>query len=159
MGVAEFKKLIVKKEVIKWLAGIISGILTVCSVSYAYITTKLNDAIDNRIEVHEALQDSLQREDKPFRELLGEALQVPSEVVHYHIGLKLAEVDSLQSNIEDFEEKYMPVIKRQMEITPLYRFLDETGEEFWNGPDGRQYRVMYEGGQAWVVYHGHRRNL
>ena len=89
---------------------------------------------------------------KSFREVLGEQFDIPTDLVPYYITEKLIMIDSIINEVERFEGKYIPHMDYQMKITPMYRFLDETGIEWWMGPDGRPHGVLYDNGEAWCVY-------
>jgi hypothetical protein len=89
---------------------------------------------------------------KSFREILGEQFDVPTDIVPYYLAEKLIVLDSLMAEIDRFEGKYVPHLDYQMKITPMYRFLDDTGIEWWMGPDGRAHGVLYDNGEAWCVY-------
>jgi len=98
-------------------------------------------------------------EKQSFREVLGEKLKVPADEVPYHVCVKLTQVDSLVSEIKRFEGAYVPFLEHQMNITVIYRYLDDIGDEWWHGYDNRDYRVNYDNGVAWVVYHGFRKDI
>ena len=148
-----------KKKALKWVVNIlkiyvpiiVAGIGTVWGFAKVYLDDYVREVVTEVIE-EENQQES-------FRDILGNQLNVPSDVVPYFITGKIVEIDSIQSQIMTFEKNYVPFLEAQMKITVIYRFLDELGDEWWHGPDGRNYRVNYENGQAWVVYHSHRKNL
>lgn len=148
-----------KKNALKWLWNslklygliIVSGFGTVWGVAQYYLEDYVKEV---SAEVFEQMQDQ-----KSFREILGEQLEIPTDIVPYFVTEKIIEIDSIQSQIKTFEQSYVPFLEAQMKITVIYRFLDELGDEWWHGPDGRNYRVNYDNGQAWVVYHSHRKNL
>lgn len=95
---------------------------------------------------------------KSFREILGEEMNIPTDVVPYHLTLKLSALDSLISDIQDFEDEYLPYLEFQKSIQPTYFFWRE-GSEYWMGPDGYAHGVMYDNGGKWCVYHGQRKDL
>lgn len=105
-----------------------------------YIDNKIQEAFDTR------------QGKQSFREILGEQMSIPSDVVPYYLANKIVELDSLISEVETFEEEYISFLDFQMRISPMYRFLDENGIEWWMGPDRRPHGVLFDEGKAWVVY-------
>jgi hypothetical protein len=98
---------------------------------------------------------------KSFREILGDQMDIPSDIVPYYLTDKLNALDSLVSHIEKFEEKYLPLIEKQDAIIPLYRYIEiETGQEYKIMPDGRPHPVMIdEYSIKWIVYSNQRIDL
>lgn len=145
-----------KRNAIKWLIqqvkafGVVAGIaITTIGGSMWYLVENyLDDYIDNKIE--EALNN--RKGKQSFREILGEQMNIPSDVVPYHITGKFIELDSLISDVKSFEEEYMDYLDFQMKISPMYRFLDENGIEWWMGPDRKPHGVLFDERDAWVVY-------
>jgi hypothetical protein len=148
-----------KKKAVKWILSILKsyGIPVVLGIGtvWGYCKVYIGDQI--REITIEVLEDLDQK--KSFREVLGEQLDVPTDVVPYYLTGKVIEIDSIKSQIQTFEESYVPYLEAQMKITVIYRFLDDVGDEWWHGFDGRNYRVNYENGKPWVVYHSHRKDL
>lgn len=140
------------KQVKLYLTTVIAILGTVWGVAEFY----LQDFVDARVERH--LIEN-QKKNKPLREIIGERLNLENEIVPYYMVTKFNEIDSLKKEVANFEEDYLPYLDWQLKITPMYRFLDEYGDEWWHGPDGKNYRVNYDDGQPWVVYHSHRRDL
>ena len=148
-----------KKNAVKWLISqakvfgitILAAFGTVWGVAEIYLESYVKEVATQVIEETNGT--------KSFREILGEQLDIPTDIVPYHLTKKLIEIDSIESQILVFEESYIPFIESQMSITVIYRYLDEVGDEWWHGYDGRNYRVNYENGQPWVVYHSHRKDL
>jgi len=116
-----------------------------------YLDTYVADKVHSIIDEKNGKQS--------FREILGEQMNVPTDVVPYHITKKMEALDSLIKDIKKFEEEYLPYLEFQMSITPIYRYIDENGQEWWSGPDGRGHGVVYDNGDAWCVYHGERYDL
>ncbi|MHA1123747.1 MAG: hypothetical protein ACTSPC_13200 [Candidatus Heimdallarchaeota archaeon] len=148
-----------KKNAIKWIWKILStyGLTVILGLGtvWGYLKVNLEDQIKKiTIDVLEEVNDK-----ESFRDILGDQLEIPSDVVPYYLTGKIIEIDSIESQIRTFEENYIPFLETQMKITVIYRFLDEVGDEWWHGFDGRNYRVNYDNGQPWVVYHGHRKDL
>jgi hypothetical protein len=112
--VIDLKK-IFSKTVFKWVLGV--AIPTVLGIVGMYAKDQVNEYIDNRIKIHqtqlEKQEEEEKRKNKPLRELLSETLKVPAEVVHYHIGLKFKEYDSLISKVNSFEKEYYEMLKNQ----------------------------------------------
>lgn len=154
-----------KSKAVQWLLkqlkvfGVTVGLAlsTVWGASLLY----LEDYVEGKIQEHQQKIEEEERKSKPFREILGEALHVPSEVVPYHIAEKMIQFDSLISDVNEFEDEYLPILKAQQTQIWLIRYIElETGEERVWMPDGRNYPVHYDqSGQDWVLYHGYRRNL
>lgn len=96
---------------------------------------------------------------KSFREILGEQMKIPADIVPYHITKKITDLDSLISDIQKFEDNYLPYLDFQMSIQPIYLYFDDAGIEWWMGPDGHPHGVMYDEKGKWCVYHGQRKNL
>lgn len=149
-----------KKNALKWILSqvkmytltVLAAGGTVWGVAEIYLETYVRDTA---IEVIEDKNGN-----KSFREILGEQLQIPTDLVPYHLTRKLTELDSLIKDIRNFEEEYLPYLERQTEITPIYRFIDSEGQEWWMGPDGYPHGVMYdEDGRAWCVYHNSKRYI
>lgn len=148
-----------KKKAVKWILSLLKtyGIAvaaagaSVWGVAQYYLEDYVKEVATQVIEEAHG--------NKSFREILGEQLDVPTDVVPYYLTGKIVEIDSIESQIQTFEESYVPYLEAQMEITVIYRFLDNVGDEWWHGFDGRNYRVNYEKGQPWVVYHSHRKDL
>jgi hypothetical protein len=126
----------------------ISAVTIVGGGMWYLVENYLDDYIDDKVEI--ALEERQGK--KSFREILGEQMKIPSDIVPYHITEKFTELDSLISEVERFEKKYIGFLDFHMKITPLYRFLDENGIEWWNGPDGRPHGVLFDNGEAWVAY-------
>ena len=97
--------------------------------------------------------------DKPgFRDILGEEMGLPSDVVPYEIAKKFAEFDSLIADVSSFSDVYLPYIDKEMTRTIPHLYLDENGEEWWHARDGRDYRVQeYVNGEGRFFYHGNYR--
>ena len=148
-----------KKKAIKWIVSLLKtyGIAvaaagaSVWGVAQYYLEDYVKEVATQVIEEAHG--------NKSFREVLGEQLDIPTDVVPYYLTGKIVEIDSIESQIQTFEESYVPYLEAQMKITVIYRFLDDVGDEWWHGFDGRNYRVNYENGQPWVVYHSHRKDL
>ena len=148
-----------KKNALKWLLNnlklygitIAAAGASVWAVAQYYLEDYVKEVAIEIIEERE--------EKKSFREILGDQLSIPEDVVPYYLTGKIVEIDSIKSEIKNFEEEYVPFLQNQMKITVIYRFLDEVGDEWWHGFDGRNYRVNYDDGHPWVVYHGHRKEI
>ena len=148
-----------KKNAVKWLwsqlkiygIAVAAAGASVWGVAQYYLEDYVKEVATQVIEEAHG--------NKSFREILGEQLDVPTDVVPYYLTGKIIEIDSIESQIHVFEENYVPFLESQMKITVIYRFLDEYGDEWWHGFDGRNYRVNYDNGIPWVVYHGHRKDL
>lgn len=148
-----------KKTAVKWIwsqiktyaAVVAAGGATVWGVAEYYLEDYVEDVATEIIEE--------KTDKKSFREILGEQLEVPSDLVPYYVTSKFIALDSIISQVKAFEDKYMPILDAHMKITVIYRFIDEFGDEWWHGFDGRNYRVNYDEGHPWVVYHGHRKDL
>lgn len=91
-----------------------------------------------------------------FREILSDQLDVPHDIVPYYIVDKFIALDSLISEIDKFEGKYGPYLDFQLRISPMYRYLDEDGVEWWMGPDRRPHGILFDAGEAWCVYSNRR---
>lgn len=148
-----------KKAAIKWMLSQIkifgitfsAALACVWGVAEVYLEDYVRDTA---IEVIEEKTDK-----KSFRDILSDELRVSSDAVPYYLSGKLVEVDSLRNRVFSFQTKYKPLLDEQIKITVIYRYLDENGEEWWHGYDNRSYRVNYDEGRAWVLYHGFRKNL
>lgn len=108
------------------------------------------------IEDNNIKQDSIHNiKSGSFRSEWAVYLEVPNERVTFTLYTKL---DSLTRFMYE-AKKYEDVLSASLNIVPLYPFLDENGDEWQRMPDLRAYRVNYENGVRWIVYHGHRQNL
>lgn len=96
---------------------------------------------------------------KSFREILGEEMDVPIDMVPYLLVEKMSLIDSLIEDISTFEDEYMPYLEFQLSIQPTYFYFDDSGAEWWMGPDGYPHGVMYDENGKWCVYHGQRKDL
>ena len=68
-------------------------------------------------------------------------------------GKEIQLLDSLITEIDKFRDEYLPHIEHEKSIIPLYRFIDiEDGQEYKMMADGRPHPVLYDNGQAWIVY-------
>lgn len=106
---------------------------------------------DNNIKmdsIHNATSSS-------FRSELSILFKVPKEVVSLTI---YAHVDSSRRFMIE-ASKYQDFLERFSSIKLLSAYLDEHGDEWQPMLDGRDYRVNYDNGQRWIVYHGHRVDL
>jgi len=148
-----------KKNALKWLLSqakiyaiaVAAAGASVWGVAQYYLEDYVKDTATQIIEEKNGNQS--------FREILGEQLDIPTDIVPYYLTGKITEIDSIESQITFFEESYVPFLEAQMKITVIYRYLDEVGDEWWHGYDDRNYRVNYDNGHPWVVYHGHRKDL
>ena len=148
-----------KQAAIKWLLSQLkvfgltftAAMTTVWGVAEFYLEDYVKETATQIIE---------ERTDKKsFRDILSEELKVSSDAVPYYLSGKLVEVDTLNNRLFMFQTKYKPILDTQIKYTVIYRYLDENGEEWWHGYDNRSYRVNYDEGKAWVLYHGFRKNL
>lgn len=145
-----------KKKALKWFVqqlkafGVVffTAITIVGGGMWYVVENYLDSYVDNKIE--EAF-DARQGK-QSFREILGEQMNIPADVVPYYITEKFTVLDSLISEVDRFEEEYIEFLDFQMKISPMYRFLDENGVEWWMGPDRRPHGVLFDNGEAWVVY-------
>lgn len=150
-----------KKKAIKWIIGQIKSFGIGLAASFvtvgAFVILKADPYI------REVVDDTIKSKDgsKSFREILGEQMDVPSDVVPYYISDKIDLLDSLSSDINDFRNKYMPHIENEMSIIPLYGYIDiETGQEYRFMRDGRAHPVMIDTlNVKWMVYNNRRLNL
>ena len=148
-----------KQKAIKWLLSQAKmfGITFVLATGSVWGVAEyyLEDYVENTVErVFEEKSDS-----KTFREILGSELGLSPEKVPYYLVDKFGEVDTLIFRVFTFQSKYSPILERDLSKTKIERYLDGNGDEWWSGYDGRDYRVNYENGKAWVVYHGFRRDI
>lgn len=90
-----------------------------------------------------------------FRSDLGVLLKVPKELVSLTI---YAHIDSTRRFMVE-AGKYEDFLERFSTIKLLSPYLDINGDEWQPMLDGRDYRVNYDNGQRWIVYHGHRVDL
>ena len=152
-----------KQKAIRWIiqqvktfgVTFITAITVVGGALWYVVENYLDNYIDDR--VHEAIQKD--QAHKSFREILGEEMDLPAEVVPYTLVSKINQLDTLIVDINDFKEEYLPYLEFQMSITPIYRFFDENGIEYWMGPDGKPHGVVYDNGDAWCVYHSRKEDL
>ena len=148
-----------KKNAIKWVVqqlkiyviAVSTAFATVWGVAEIYLESYVRNTA---IEIIEEKNGN-----KSFREILGEQIGIPTDIVPYHLTEKLDALDSLVVHISEFEEEFMPYLEFQLSISPMYRFLDKDGVEWWMGPDGRPHGVLYDNGKAWCVYSNAKREL
>jgi len=141
-----------KKNAVKWLinqvkvfgATIAVAFGTVWGIAQVYLEDYVTET------VHQVLEEK--GATKSFREILGIEMGVPADIVPYHIVDRFNQLDSLSVEISKFETKYVPHLDFQLRISPMYRFLDEDGIEWWMGPDRRPHGVLFDNGEAWCVY-------
>ncbi len=143
-----------KKNALKWMfnqlkvfgATAAVALASVWGVAEVYLEDYVKETVNKVIEEKGS--------NKSFREVLGEEMGVPTDMVPYHIVDRFDQVDTLSMKIFRFETKYVEHLEFQLHITPIYCFVDENGIEWWMGPDGHPHGVMYENDRKWVVYHG-----
>lgn len=150
-----------KSKALKWvwsqikmyIVSVTAGLGTIWGIAQIY----LEDYIDQRIEINKEIDH---QQNRPLREIIGEENSVPLEIVPYYISDQLIKIDSIEYNIIKFETKYIPFLENQMLISPMYRYLDENGVEYWMGPDRQSHGVIYDDeNRPWVVYHGSKRYI
>ena len=117
---------------------------SVWDVAQMYLETYVKDTVNIVLEEKNTT--------KSFREILGEEMGVPTDMVPYHIVDRFDQIDTLAVEISKFERTYVPHLDYQLRISPMYRFIDEDGMEYWMGPDRRAHGVLYDNGEAWCVY-------
>jgi len=150
-----------KKNAVKWLliqlktfgVGFVACITAAWGVGEVYLEDYTRSVIDQVLEER--------KENKSFRQVLGEEMDIPSDLVPYHIVEKLNELDSIVKHLDQFENKYLPIIDFQQSIIPLYRYVEKaTGQEYKMEADNRPHPIMYdENGKAWIVYGNRRKDL
>jgi len=154
-----------KKKALKWViqqaktiaVAALSTITVVGSGMWYVIENYLDNHIDTRVnEILEA-----RGEKQSFREILGEQIGIPADVVPYHVAEKMIEIDSMVNHVQSFEDKYLPMIKKQEGIIPLYRYIDvETGQHYLFMPDGRPHPIMVDDYHLeWIIYGNQRVNV
>jgi hypothetical protein len=152
-----------KKKALTWIiqqakvfgVTFFTAITIVGGALWYVVENHLNDYIDDRVS--KVIDEKHGK--KSFREILGEEMDIPSDIVPYTIVAKFSQLDSLIQDVHEFEEEYLPHLDFQMSITPMYRFIDKDGVEWWMGPDGRPHGVVYTNGDAWCVYHSQKQDL
>lgn len=145
-----------KKAALAWIISIAkkAGATVAITVSltgagmWYVIENYLDDYIDEK--VHGIIDE--QHGSQSFREILGEQMGVPTDLVPYHIVDRFDQLDSIVAEVTSFENKYVPHLDYQLRISPMYRFIDEDGVEWWMGPDRRAHGVLFDNGEAWCVY-------
>jgi len=141
-----------KKNAVKWIINqlkifgttIVVGLGSVWGIAQYYLEDYVTET------VHKVLEEK--GANKSFREILGEQLDIPTDIVPYHLTEKLNTIDSILVEVSEFEDKYKKHLDFQLRISPMYRFIDEDGIEWWMGPDRRPHGVLFDEGKAWCVY-------
>jgi len=141
-----------KKNAIKWFINqaktygvvVVSAFGTAWGIAQYYLEDYVTDT------VHKVLDEK--GSNKSFREILGEQMNIPTDVVPYHLTEKLSTIDSILVEVTNFENKYKKHLDFQLRISPIYRFIDEDGIHWWMGPDRRPHGVLFDHDTAWVVY-------
>lgn len=141
-----------KKAALKWVIGlaktygvaIMAAGASVWGIAEVYLEDYVKDT------VHQVLEET--GRNKSFREILGDEMGVPTDLVPYHIVDRFDQLDSIVAEVTSFENKYVPHLDYQLRISPMYRFIDEDGVEWWMGPDRRAHGILYDDGEAWCVY-------
>lgn len=142
-----------KKNAIKWLViqlktfgvGFVACVGAAWGVGEVYLEDYTREVIDTVLEER--------KENKSFRQILGEEMDIPTDMVPYILVEKINSLDSLMNNVQDFQDNYLPYLDFQLEISPMYRYIDNSGVEWWMGPDKRPHGVLYDdSGKAWCVY-------
>jgi len=147
-----------KKAAIKWIVQQIKIYVVAVGAAGASVWGVAQYYLEDYVK--QTVVDVIEEKNgnKSFREILGEQMNIPADIVPYHITKKITALDSLISDIQDFEDTYLPHLDFQMSIQPTYFFwLD--GAEYWMGPDGYDHGVMYDTDGKWCVYHGQRKDL
>lgn len=150
-----------KQNAVKWVVSqlkvfgvtFVAAIATVWGVAEVYLEDYVKDTAISVIEEKQG--------NKSFREVLGEEMDIPTDMVPYHLTAKIVELDSLIEHVKSFESKYLPVLVFQEGVIPLYRYVDiETGQEYQMMKDNRPHPILIDdNGIKWIVYSNKRLNL
>jgi len=143
-----------KKDAIKWIVGLLKtyGVALVAAgasvwgIAEVYLEDYVKETVQKVLDERDGTQS--------FREILGEEMGVPTDMVPYHIVDRFDQLDSLSMEITKFENKYVPHLDFGLRVAPMYRYVDEDGMEYWMGPDRRGHGILHDNGQAWCVYSG-----
>jgi hypothetical protein len=147
-----------KKDALKWILSQIKIYAVAVAAAGASVWGIAEYYLEDYVRSTATKVIEEKQGNKSFREILGEQLNLPTDMVPYYLSEKCIQLDSLTADIGKFQEVYMPYLEFQLSISPTY-FYWKDGIEFWMGPDGYGHGVMYDDKGKWCVYHSQRRDL
>jgi len=144
LSATSFRERYLTKEAFKEYGKLLGWFLTFCGTLWIVAQMYLSGYVDEKIEEYDKQKQEEKASRKPLREILGDAMHIPSDIVPYYMAGKFAKLDSLTDDIDTFSEELLPHLEKEVNwITPRLMINPETKDHWWLHTDGEEYRVNY----------------